>query len=109
MYIIPTIKEISSGATELVAVDMIDYLDGAELMTGTPTITEQNTTDLTLSNKVVSTAELVIDDRTCAIGKALQFKVVGQVAGRIYVIELSCATTSSPARTASFGLQMRCV
>lgn len=108
-YIIPDVREISAGATEVVSVDCLDFLDSGELFTGTPTITEQTTTDLTLSNKTVNIAALTINDRVVAIGKAIQFKVVGQVAGVTYLIFITCTTDSSPARVAKFGLRMRCV
>lgn len=108
-YIIPEVRDISAGATEVVSVDCIDFLDSGELLTGTPTITEDTTTDLTLSNKVVSTTALTINDRTVAIGKAVQFKVTGQVAGVTYLVFVTCSTDATIARVAKFGLKMRCV
>ena len=108
-YIIPEVREISAGATEVVSVDCVDFLDTGELFTGTLTITEDTTTDLTLSNKVVSTASLTISDRTVAIGKAIQFKVTGQVAGVTYLVFITCTTDATVARVAKFGLKMRCV
>ena len=91
------IKSVSEVCN--VAVDFTDLLDSGELLTGTPTIVEVTTTALTLSDKAVSTAALIINGRTVIIGAALQFKVVGGAAGTEYEIRLTCATNSTPAQT----------
>ena len=96
--IAPQCHNMSTAETLNVAVDMSGKLDGAEVMTGTPTITEVTTSNLTLSNKVVSTAELTINGATVAIGKALQFAVSASTTGD-YTIDLQCGTDSTPAQT----------
>ena len=91
--------KISAGETEVGSIDFQDLLDSGELLTGTPTIVEVTTTALTLSNKVVNTAALTIDGRAVAIGKAVQFKTVGQVAGVTYRIRITVTTDATVART----------
>ena len=95
-----------AGATRLVSVSLTGQLDSGELLTGTPTIVEVTTTDLTLSNKAVSTAELTISGRTVAIGQAVQFKVVGGTAGTKYTIRITVATDSSPAQSLELDLTL---
>ncbi len=89
----PQLPTAAVGATRLHSVDCTGHLDSGELMTGTPTITEVDTSDLTITNKVVSTAALVIDTKTVAAGKAVQFKVSGMlVANSPYSIKIIAAT-----------------
>ena len=61
-------------------------LRSTELLTGTPTITEVTSSDLTITNKLVSASELSISGRTVAIGRAITFTVSGGVAKTSYVI-----------------------
>jgi len=97
-----------------------DYLDVGELFTGTPTITEAGTflgwdlngaavylasTDLTLANKVVNTASIVVKGNTVAAGHALQCKISGQQAGKTYGIRFLCGTDAG--RTVSFDVLIK--
>lgn len=90
---------ISAGDVDLVSIDYTDYLDSSELLTGTPTVAEQTTANLTFANIAVTTTAVVILGKTVAIGKALRFKVSGQVAGVTYTVRVTAATDSTPART----------
>lgn len=100
MSIAPQRPFKSVSGTRNVAVSFADMLDDSELLTGTPTITEQTTSDLTLSNKVVNTAQLTINSVTVAIGEAVQFNVTGgTVANSPYSIKISVATDATPAQT----------
>lgn len=83
---------ISVGETEVVSIDYTEYLDADELLTGTPTVAEVTTTDLTLSNKVVSTEVVRILERDVAVGKAVQFKVSGQKINTQYSIRVTAST-----------------
>lgn len=97
---------ISVGDTDVVSVDLQDYLDSGETFTGsTPTIVEVTTTDLTLSNKAVNTSTLIVDGRSVGIGQAIQCKVSGQLAGRTYRLQFTCATTAS--RTITFYVKFQ--
>jgi hypothetical protein len=76
----------------------------AETLTGTPTITEVTSSDLTLSSKAVNTAAIQRDepdvsltpyDEEIAIGAAAQMQVAGGTAGSQYVVKFSVSTTDS--------------
>lgn len=85
---------ISVGDTDSAKIDYTDYLDPTELLTGTPTVAEVTTADLTLTNKTVNTTEVRIIERDVAIGKAVQFKVSGQKINTEYSIRITVSTTS---------------
>jgi hypothetical protein len=93
--------EMSAGAARNVAIDYTSELaKTGELLTGTPTITEVTTSDLTLSNKAVSTASLTILGETVAIGKAVQFKVsAGSGLLGQYTVRITVSTDATPAQT----------
>lgn len=91
---------LAVGDTQAGAVSFAGQLDTSEVLTGTPTITEQTTSDLTITNKVVSTAALTINGESVAIGEAVTFAVSGQqLTGSPYTIKIVVSTDSSPART----------
>lgn len=91
---------MSAGDTRNVAVDFTDELDSGELLTGTPTVVEVTTTDLTLGNKAVSTGSLTILGNTVATGAAVQFNVIaGSSLLGEYRIRITAGTDSSPAQT----------
>jgi len=73
-----------------------DVLDSDELLTGTPAILEVTTTDLTISNKVISTAELTIDGISTPIGEAVQCHITGGVANTTYEVLITVSTDSTP-------------
>ena len=98
------VRQLSVGDVDVVGINCTDYLDSGELLTGTPTITEITTSDLTFANQAVSTTALTIDGATVAIGMAIQFKVSGQQAGKKYKVKYSCGTDATPARTVVRGL-----
>lgn len=103
---VPTISE---GDTETIAIDFTDWLDSGESLTGTPTIVEQTTSDLTIGSVAVSTAILTILDNSVAIGAAVQGSVSGQLASQgTYTVLVTATTDATPARTvareATFGV-----
>jgi len=81
-------------------------LDDGESLTGTPTVTEMTTSDLTISNESVSTAELVISGSRVPAGKAAQFKALGQQAATVYKLKVSCTTDATPAQTLVVWVRM---
>lgn len=88
------------GEGRLFAVSFDGKLDSGEALTGTPTVTEVTTSDLTIANKAVSTSDLTINHKTVTTGRAVQFLVSGHlVANSPYTVRISCATDSSPAQT----------
>ena len=86
------------GDTQNGAVSFANQLDTSEVLTGTPTITEVTTTDLTLSNKAVNIAALTINGVEVAIGEAVQFKVTSMTAAS-YTLKITAVTDSTPAQT----------
>ena len=93
---------ISVGDIEKVSVNFTDHLDSGESLTGTPTVVEVSTTDLTLASKAVNSATYVeaVTGDTVAIGKAVQFTVTGlTVANSPYTIRVTASTNATPART----------
>ena len=90
---------MTDAETRAVKVSFKDDLDTSELLTGTPTLTEITTSDLTLANKAVNTAALTILGGTVAIGQAVQFTVTGGTAGTTYTIQITAGTDATPAQT----------
>lgn len=105
MSIAPQRPFKSVSGTRNVSISFSDMLDVGELLNGTPTIVEvagtgSPTTDLTLSNKVVSTSALTINDVSVPLGEAVQFAVTGGlVANSPYSITITVATDSTPAQS----------
>lgn len=96
----PQRQPASVGSTRNVAVSFSGQLDDGELLTGTPTITEGTTTDLTINNKAVSSAALTINGITVPIGEAVQCSVSGFVSANYpYTINISVTTDATPAQT----------
>jgi len=81
------------------AVSFSGKLYAGEKLTGTPTVVEVTTTDLTLSSKVVSIAILIVSGVDVPIGEAVQFSVSGGVAGTLYTVNISVGTDATPAQT----------
>lgn len=100
---------ISVGATRVVSLDLQDDLRSGVTFTGTPVVEEVGGSDLTLDNKAVSGAVLTIDGRSVAAGKAIQFRVSGQKAGKRYLLDVSCGTTGSPAETQSYQVVLEVI
>lgn len=105
----PQVQCKTASEVRNVAVDFQGKLDASELLTGTPTVVEVTTSDLTLSDKVVSTGALTILGKTVATGEAVQFKVLGGTAGTSYTIRITAATNSTPAQTLIVDLTLRVV
>ena len=83
---IPAVKE---GAIENGAADYTDWLDGTELLSGTPTVVEVDTADLTISQVERNTATVEVKGRTVAIDKAVKFRVAGQLTGKLYKLKIT--------------------
>ena len=80
------------------SVSFADKLSTGELLTGTPTVTEETTSDLTITNKAVSTAILTIDGKSVAAGAAVQYSASGFQHGITYRIDSLCNSDSIPAQ-----------
>lgn len=104
----PQTYEVSAGATRIVRVNVTRDLDSGVTLTGTPTVVEVTTTALTLANKKVNTATYVESHSgtTVAIGKAVEFTVTGGVAGTTYTVRITVSTTSTPAETLVYDVEL---
>jgi len=110
------VGELSAGDTELFSVDYTDWLDSGESLTGTPTVVEQTSSDLTIEDlasganqATVSTSALTILGRSVSAGAALSFVVSGQQANTSYSVLLTATTDATPARTKEVLLEFNTV
>jgi len=89
------------GESNLFSVSFANVLDSGELLASVTDIVDNaGGATLTISSKAVSTAALIINGKTVAIGKALQFLVTGAVvAGTPYTLKMTAVTDSTPAQT----------
>ena len=93
------VYEISVGDVEIISYQFVEHLDSGELLTGTPTIVEVTTSDLTLANKAVSTAQYTDKDGVVvAIGQAVQCSITSATAGT-YTVRITVSTDATVART----------
>ena len=96
------VHEIDKDEICNISVDFQGYLDTGELLSGTPTVSEVNTSHFTISSAQVSSAALTINGQSVAISKAVQFKLdpgASAVQGNYYAFDISCATDATPAQT----------
>ena len=92
---------LSVGATRVVRINCTSDLDSGESLTGTPTVAEVTSSDLTLGSKSVNTATYT-DAATgvlVAIGKGIIFTAAGGTAGTTYRVRITCGTDATPAET----------
>lgn len=87
------------GETLLGACSFVRLLDAGELLTGTPTVEEITTADLTIASATVNNVALVVNGEAAAVGQAVQWAMSGQVAGTRYTLRVTCSTDSVPAQT----------
>ena len=94
------IHTISTNEARNIAVSFVGKLDGTEVLTGSPTVTEVDAGSpnaLAITSKAVSTIELTINGATVPIGQAIQFKIDGSGAtvGNTYLVDIVCDTDAS--------------
>ena len=96
---------LAVGETNIISVSFADVLNEGELLTGTPAIVEITTSDLTVSNNQINTTALTMGDHIIAIGKAVQFKLIGQVVvSSPYTMKITVLTDSTPPQTKVRGI-----
>jgi len=95
------IRHKHASETRTISVDYTDKLDSGESLTGTPTIAEVTTTDLTISGAQLNSGSLTINNETVAASKAVQCQVAGGTSGSTYSIKITVSTdaTSPGAQT----------
>lgn len=106
--ILPGLRTVSSDAVEVVAIDESFELDSGETLTGTPTVTEIDTNDLTITNNALNASSMTINGNTAAANCAVLFRISGQKAGKLYNIKYTVNTTSTPARTLAWIVRIQC-
>lgn len=85
------------GESNNYSVSLEGKLEDGEMMIGTPLVEEQDTTDLTITNKVISVAVLPINGIDVPAGRAIQFHATGQLlASSPYHVKLTATTDSVP-------------
>ena len=96
----PTIY-IPLGSTHVISFDMSPRLDTAELLTGTPSVADEDATgDLTISNRQVNSVAYTEDEETVAIGKAIQFSLSSSATEETtYTLTLTVTTDGTPTQT----------
>ena len=93
------IGHLMIGEQANVAIDFRGLLDTGETLTGTPTVTEVDTTLFTLSSKAVSVGSLTINGKTVGAGLAVQFFInaTAATAGG-YLLRVLCGTSEGQTR-----------
>ena len=92
-----------------VSISFADVLDSGELLTGTPTVTEITTSDLTFASETVNTGALTVNGLSVTAGQAIQFRVSGGSANVDYNVQLIAGTDATPAQTLYATLTLGCV
>lgn len=105
-------KQISAGATRIVSVNYVPWLEGlvgTALFTGTPTIVEITTTALTLSQKAYNTSLIRIDKTYVPAYKGVQFKVVTPSNGAGSTYRVRITVTTDTGETDMRDLLLECI
>lgn len=95
------------GETRRVSIRVSDLLDDDEKLTGTPTAAEVDTSDLTITNVVVSSAAVTINHVSVPAGEAIQFMISGGTEYTDYQILITATTDTTPAQTIVFRILLR--
>jgi hypothetical protein len=89
------VQRKSSGETLQVRVSFADLLADSDTLTGTPTVAEQTTTDLTLTSKLVNSSTITILGESVAAANAVTFLCAGGTAATTYTIRVTVNTVGS--------------
>lgn len=89
------VQRKSNGETLQVRISFADLLVDSDTLTGTPTVVEQTTSDLTLTSKEVNSTAVTILGETVAASKAVTFLCAGGTAGTTYTIRVTVSTAGS--------------
>ena len=75
--------------------DYTNDLGSSETLTGTPTVEELTTSDLTIGTPAINSSAVTVDGVEIAIGKAVQVQVSAGLDGTTYSLECDADTTVS--------------
>lgn len=80
------------------AISFSGELDSGEKLTGVPTVLEDTTSDLTITNKTINTAILEdVNGVDVPVGEAVQYHIAGFVSASFpYTINITATTDASP-------------
>ena len=95
----PELPRKSPGDTEAAAVNFVQQLRSGELLSGTPTVAEQASSDLTISNQGLNTTTIDVAGVSAAASQAVVYTVAGGSSGTLYSIKVTVSTDASDART----------
>jgi len=88
------------GETKKFGVDCTNILEDGELLTGTPTVAEETTSDLSISEEQVNVAAVTLNGESVAIGKAVLFYASGFLkASAPYTIKITATTDAAVPQT----------
>lgn len=94
----PQVGEKTPAEVLNVAVSFAGKLNEGELLTGTPTLSV-TPSGMAVTAAAVNTVALTIQQRTVAIGQAVQFAVSSGTVDDSYVVAISAVTNATPAQT----------
>lgn len=102
-------ETISEDDVEVIAVDLTNWLDDGEQLTGTPTVVEVTTADLTLDNKSISLVPQKVNGFMAPAGHVVLFRMTGQQTGTTYTVKITASTNASIPRTINRTISIECV
>ena len=88
-----TVWTVGEGALDMGALDYTEWLDDPEELSGTPTVVELDSSDLTITDVTRNVGELVILGETVAPNHAVTFKFSGMQAGKNYKLRITADTS----------------
>ena len=89
------IRHKHASETRTISIDYTDKLDSGEALTGTPSVSEVTTSDLTITSPQLNSGELTINGSTVAAAKAVQCQVAAGTSGTTYQLLVQVSTDSS--------------
>lgn len=106
-----------AAETRRIAFDLSSRFIGTELLTGTPTVTEVGTSDLTISGIEVPAAETVQRAgawwwpfwRQPPYGRMVAFSVAGGTAGESYTLRVTAGTNATYPQTLIQDITLRVI
>tara|TARA_R110002020_G_scaffold6761_2_gene28733 strand:+ start:1180 stop:1506 length:327 start_codon:yes stop_codon:yes gene_type:complete len=86
------VQRKSSGETMQVRVSFAQLLVDSDTLTGTPTVAEQTTSDLTITSVEVNTGVVTILGESVSASNAVLFMVAAGSVGVSYIIKVTVST-----------------
>lgn len=96
---ITNIRSKRAAETRRVIVNMSSRFLADEILTGTPTVVEVGSSDLTISDVGLNAADETIAGRVALVDQAVAFTVAGGTAGEEYTIRITATTDATYAQT----------